>query len=166
MDDGVPIRFNGIERDRSVIVIGHCGAAYSSVERTARQTPEVRDRGWPETGPSFKIFETSETAQCRLRVLVLEVLASSPQLADGLGIASAAAAIKESLLAAIDTAFAHVVPAQWASRANVSRQFKVFRDVQAVLSSDVGHPSTAGTSPGRLVFRYGLCMTPFNGIGG
>src|SRR4051794_15249114 len=32
IDDGVPIRFNGVERDRSVIVIGHGGAAYSAVE--------------------------------------------------------------------------------------------------------------------------------------
>src|ERR1700712_4630151 len=30
MDDGVPIRFNGVERDRSVIVIGNCGATYSA----------------------------------------------------------------------------------------------------------------------------------------
>jgi AraC family ethanolamine operon transcriptional activator len=37
MDDGVPIRFNGVERDQSVIVIGGGGAAYSAVERTPRQ---------------------------------------------------------------------------------------------------------------------------------
>ena len=37
MDDGVPIRFNGIERDRSVIVVGNGGAAYCAVERTPRE---------------------------------------------------------------------------------------------------------------------------------
>src|SRR6476660_1907566 len=73
MDDGVPIRFNGIERDRSAIVIGSGGAAYNAVERTPRQyasivfTPEIEDRGWPRTDLGFKIFETSQTAQNLLR---------------------------------------------------------------------------------------------------
>ncbi|CAN7274881.1 helix-turn-helix domain-containing protein [Bradyrhizobium sp. LjRoot220] len=150
LDDGVPIRFNGVERDRSVIVIGHGGAAYCSVERSARQyvsivfTPEVHDRGWPSSGPSFRIFETSEAAHGRLRTLVLEVLSCSAQIAEASEIAEASAAIKESLLAAIDSAFADVVTAKWASRANITRQFKVFRDVQAVLSTDVGHPIYSG----------------------
>jgi AraC-like DNA-binding protein len=150
MDDGMPIRFNGVERDRSVIAVGNGGAAYTTVERTARQyasivfTPEIGDRGWPETGANFKIFETSEAAQSRLRQLVLQVLSVSPQLAEASEVAGGSEAIKESLLAAIDQAFADVVTAKWASRANITRQFKVFRDVQAVLSSDVGHPIYSG----------------------
>jgi AraC-like DNA-binding protein len=150
MDDGVPMRFNGAERDRSAIVIGHGGAAYSAVERTARQyasiifAPEIEDRGWPETGPSFKIFETSEAAQGRLRTLVLQVLSVPPQFAEASEVAGVAAAIKESLLSAIDQAFADVVNVKWASRANFTRQFEVFRDVQAVLSVDVGHPIYSG----------------------
>lgn len=150
MDDGMPIRFNGVERDSSVIVVGNGGAAYATVERTARQyasivfTPEIVDRGWPETGANFKILETSESAQSRLRQLVLQVLAISPQLAEAPEGAEGSEAIKESLLAAIDQAFADVVPAKWATRANITRQFKVFMDVQAVLSSDVGHPIYSG----------------------
>jgi AraC-like DNA-binding protein len=150
IDDGVPIRFNGVERDRSTIVIGNGGAAYSAVERTARQyasivfTPAVENRGWPQTGLNFKIFETSEAAQRRLRELVLQVLSVSPQLAETSEVPGVPAAIKESLLAAIDNAFADVVTAKWASRANLTRQFKVFSDVQAVLSSDVGHPIYSG----------------------
>jgi AraC-like DNA-binding protein len=150
IDDGVPIRFNGVERDRSAIVIGSGGAAYSAVERTARQyasiifTPQIEDRGWPQTGPGFKIFETSEAAQHRLRALVLQVLSCSPRLADAPEVAGASAAIQESLLAAIVSAFADVVTVKWATSANLTRQFKVFRDVQAVLSSDVGHPIYSG----------------------
>jgi AraC-like DNA-binding protein len=150
MDDGVPIRFNGVERDRSVIVLGSGGAAYSAVERTARQyasivfTPEIENRGWPEARASFRIFETSEAAQGRLRRLVLQVLSVSPQLSEISDAAVASGAIRESLLAAIDQAFAEVVPAKWASRANSTRQFQVFRGVQALLSSDVGHPIYSG----------------------
>lgn len=150
MDDGVPIRFNGVERDRSVIVVGNSGAAYSAVERTPRQyasivfTPAVEDRGWPDTGLNFKMYETSEAAQGLLRKLVLQVLSVSPHFAEPSELAVAAEAIKESLLAAVDSAFTDVVVAKWASRANSARQFKVFRDVQAVLSGDVGHPVYSG----------------------
>lgn len=150
IDDGVPIRFNGVERDRSVIAIGSGGAAYSAVERTARQfasivfSPEILDRGWPQTGANFKIFETSEAAQGRLRRLVLEVLSVSPQLAGASEATIASEAIKESLLAAIDHAFTEVVTAKWALRANSTRQFRVFREVQALLSSDLGHPIYSG----------------------
>ena len=146
MDDGVPIRFNGVDRDRCMIVVGNGGAAYSAVERTPREyasivfTPEVGNRGWPRTELSFKVFETSEAAQSQLRRLVLQVLSISPQLVETSEVVEASAAIRESLFAAVDQAFADVVVTKWATRANAARQFKVFRDVQAILSSDVGHP--------------------------
>ena len=145
MDDGVPIRFNGIERDRSAIVIGSGGAAYNAVERTPRQyasivfTPEIEDRGWPRTDLGFKIFETSQTAQNLLRKLVMQVLSVSSELAQTSEAAGVSVAIRESLLAAIDNAFA-VVTANWATRANSAGQFKIFRDIQAALSGDVARP--------------------------
>lgn len=146
MDEGAAIRFNGVEHDRSLLVIGSGGAAYSALERTPRQyasivfKPTVEDRGWPKTGPSFNLYETSETAKRRLRQLVREVLAIAPHLAEAPEVPGVAVAIRESLMAAIDHAFAEVVPAKWMTRANAARQFKVFKDVQAVLSSDVAQP--------------------------
>jgi AraC family ethanolamine operon transcriptional activator len=150
MDDGVPIRFNGVERDRCVIVVGNSGAAYSAVERTPREyasivfTPEVDNRGWPQTELSFKVFEASEAAQSQLRRLVLQVLSVSPQFVEKSEVMEASAAIRESLFAAVDRAFADVVVTKWATRANSARQFKIFRDVQAILSGDVGHPVYSG----------------------
>ena len=150
MDDGIPIRFNGVERDRSVIVIGGSGAAYTQVERVARQfasiifSPEIEDRGWPTTGPSFKMFETSALAHRSLRELVLRVLSVSSEVNDAAEAKSMAAAMRESLLAAIDIAFANVITAQWSVRANSTRQFKVFRDVQAALEGEVGQPIYSG----------------------
>src|SRR3954451_6289980 len=85
MDDGVPIRFNGVERDRSVIVIGRGGAAFSAGARTPRPHASIifasgtGERGWPEAGPSFKIFETSLVAQQSLRRLVAEILSRSSE---------------------------------------------------------------------------------------
>jgi transcriptional regulator GlxA family with amidase domain len=37
-----------------------------------------------------------------------------------------------------------MIVAQWSVRANTTPQFKVFRDVQAVLVGDVGHPIYSG----------------------
>lgn len=145
MDEGVPIRFNGLELDRPAIYVGNGGAAYSAVERTSRQfaliifSPEV-NRGWPRADINFRICETSGAAQNLLRKLVLQVLAVSSQLAGDPDCTGVAVSIEETLLAAIDNAFADVVSSQWATRANSVRQFKIFRDVEAAISGNVGDP--------------------------
>ncbi|MFQ3458571.1 helix-turn-helix domain-containing protein [Bradyrhizobium sp. UFLA01-814] len=149
MDDGVPIRFNGVERDRAVIVLGGGGAFYSSVEETPRQyasvmfTPEIVDRGWPQAGLHFSIHEISQRAQDRLREVVRHILLVTSQPTDDASFASGES-IKETLLAAIDNAFAEIVPAKWTTRANTTRQFKVFNDARAILAGDVAHPIYSG----------------------
>ncbi|MBI5262874.1 MAG: AraC family transcriptional regulator [Bradyrhizobium sp.] len=143
-DQHAPIRFNGVETDRSVIVLGSDGAGYSLVEQAERQcasvvfTPAVRGRGWPETGPSFRMFETSASARLRLRGLVREVLsfAASDTLHPGVS----SAAIRESFLGAVDAALDDVVAARWTARANSVRHFKIFHDIRAVLSDDLSRP--------------------------
>jgi AraC-like DNA-binding protein len=146
MDDGIPIRFNGVERDKSVIVIGTDGAAYTAVERVERRyasivfTPSIRDRGWPVATANFNMFETSPTGQQRLRELVIQILSVVPQLDPSASVTETAAAVRESLLACVDSVFADVVSAKWASRANSTRQFKIFQDIQAVLAGSLGKP--------------------------
>jgi len=146
MDDGVPIRFNGVERDRSVVVIGSHGAAFSSVERVERQyasivfTPIVEDREWPEATENFRVFETTPAAHLRLRDVVREVLSRAPELANDVDAADAVSAIRESVLAAVDSAFAAIIPVRWASHANVTRQIRIFRDVDAMLSDNIRRP--------------------------
>ncbi|MGM3253222.1 hypothetical protein ACS22W_25680, partial [Escherichia coli] len=81
-------------------------------------TPEIENRGWPQTGQNFGIYETSAAAQDWLRLLVMQVLQLSWDFSEASEIATASAAIRESLLAAIDAAFASMVPARWALRAN------------------------------------------------
>ncbi|WP_246208258.1 AraC family transcriptional regulator [Bradyrhizobium rifense] len=147
MDDlEVPIRFNGAQRDRAVIVIGSSGAAYNTIEEVQRQIasvvfrPEVRDRGWPATSSSFKIFETSPSALHRLRKVVGDVLAAASEPISAAEVPLKAAAMKESLLGAADAAFANVVPARWTQRPNDERQFKLFQDIRALLSDDLSQP--------------------------
>jgi len=155
MDDGAPMRFNGVERDRAVIVLGGGGAFYTSVEETPRQyasvvfTPAVVDRGWPMTDLNFTIHEISQRAQDRLREVVREILrVTSQQLADSEF--ATGMSMRESLLGAIDNAFAEIVPAKWTARANATRQFKVFNDARAILAGDVAHPIYSGELARRI----------------
>jgi AraC family ethanolamine operon transcriptional activator len=152
MDDGIPIRFNGVERDKSVIVIGGGGAAYTAVERTERQyasivfTPAIVDRGWPPVTANFNMFETSPTAQQRLRTLVTQLLTALPQLgeppdlSETSSLSETSAAIRESLLGVIDGVFAEIVPTRWASLANTTRQWAIFREIRDVLEANLGRP--------------------------
>ena len=152
MDDGIPIRFNGVERDKSVIVIGDGGASYTAVERTERQyasivfTPAIVDRGWPPVTANFNMFETSPTAQQRLRTLVTQLLTALPQLgeppdlSETSSLSETSAAIRESLLGVIDGVFAEIVPTRWASLANSTRQWAIFREIRDVLEANLGRP--------------------------
>ena len=146
MDDGVPIRFNGADRDKSVIVIGGGGAAYTTVERAERQyasivfTPAIADRGWPQVSANFNMFETSPAAQQRLRALVTQLLTALPQLGEQPSLSETSAAIRESLLACIDGVLAEIIPARWATLANSTRQFQVFREIRDVLEGSLGRP--------------------------
>ena len=146
MDDGIPIRFNGVERDQSVVVIGGGGAACTTVERTDRQyasivfSPTIEDRGWPQVTANFNMFETSPTAQHRLRALVTQVLTALPQLGEQPSVHETSAAVRESLLGCIDGVLAEIVPTRWASLANSARQLRIFREIRDVLESNLGRP--------------------------
>jgi AraC-like DNA-binding protein len=144
MDDGAPIRFNGVERDDSVITIGGSGALYSSVETVPRQyvsiilRPEVTNRGWPRTGANFHVFEASRFTFAKLRGLVNQIFASASDIGDRPDTGSVSAAMRESLLAVIDGAVAEFIPSRWSNQANASRHFKIFRDIEETLSVHVG----------------------------
>ena len=147
MDDGIPTRFNSAERDDAVICIGYGGATYSHVERTPRQfasiilTGEIVDRGWPRVGANFRMFETSVAAQHVLRELILQVTSGSPQRVNPVDLAGVLGCDHGVTAGAVDNAFANVVmDTSSASCANSNSQFKVFRDVQAVLSGDFTQP--------------------------
>lgn len=147
MDDlDVPIRFNGAQRNRAVVVVGSSGAGYNTIEEVQRQIasvvfrPEVKDRGWPETNSSFKIFETSPPALHRLRKVVREVMAAASEPVDPAEVPLKATAMKESLFGAVDAVFANIEPAHWTLRPNDERQFKMFQDIRALLSGDLAQP--------------------------
>ena len=85
MDDGVPIRFNGTEEDRSAVVIGSGGAVYTQVERTPRQyasivfAPEIEDRVGRVPAPPSR---SSRPAHRRIRPARTDIAGHLPGHAD------------------------------------------------------------------------------------
>lgn len=147
MDDlDEPIRFNGAQHDRSVIVVGDGGAAYNTVEKVQRQVasvvfrPRVTDRGWPEARSSFKVFATSAAALYRLRRTVTEVVAAASEPIDPAEVPLKAAAMRESLIGVVDAAIADIVPARWTLWPNDERNFRIFQEIRALLSDDLAQP--------------------------
>src|SRR5215468_7850556 len=126
MDDGVPVRFNGVEELMPAIVIGTGGSAYTQVEKGPRSytsiifDPPIENRGWFEPGPTWRFYVISKPMQQQLRELVLQVLAAAAEFGDDPESYVRANAMRESLLAAIDLAFADVVTAPEILRANFS----------------------------------------------
>ena len=88
MDDGIPVRFNGVEDVLPAIAIGTGGSLYTQVEKAPRSytsiifSPAVEDRGWLEGGPTWRFYVVSKLMQHRLRGLVLQVLAAATEFAD------------------------------------------------------------------------------------
>jgi AraC family ethanolamine operon transcriptional activator len=160
MDDGPPIRFNGVEPGKAVVVIGADGAAYTAVERVERRyagimfTPSIRDRGWPQPTASFSMFDISLRGQQRLRELVIQILSVAPQMDASISFSDAASAIRESLLACVDQVFADVVPTKWASYANSTRQFRIFQDIRAILAGSLDKPVYSG----QLALQVGISV--------
>lgn len=150
MDDGVPVRFNGVEETMPAIAIGTGGSFYTQVEKGPRSyvsiifSPTIENRGWFAPGPTWRFYVIGMPMLQRLRHLVLEVLAAAAELGDDPESFVVAGAMRESLLAAIDAALGDIVTAQQALRLNFSSRFKVFRDAEAVLSEHYGAPIYSG----------------------
>jgi AraC family ethanolamine operon transcriptional activator len=150
MDEGIPVRFNGVEDVLPAIAIGTGGSLYTQVEKGPRSytsiifSPAVEDRGWLEGGPTWRFYVVSKLMQHRLRRLVLQVLAVATEFADDPESEVLASAMRESLFAAVDAAVADVVTAPEITRANFSAKFKIFRDAEAVIAEHYDSPIYSG----------------------
>jgi AraC-like DNA-binding protein len=146
MEDGAPIRFNGVDRPDPMIAIGGEGAAYTAVERGTRRyvsivfTPPVKDRGWPQVGANFQVLQTTPASQQRLRELMIQILMVVGKMDDSILVNDVSPAIRESLLSCIDGVFAEIAPSKWTVKANSIRQFKILQEIQAVLAASLGRP--------------------------
>ncbi|MBS0530977.1 MAG: AraC family transcriptional regulator [Proteobacteria bacterium] len=141
-----PLRMNGIDADIAFLVIGRGGGGYSSVERVALHftsfifTPEVVGRGWPEPGEDFLVFEMTDDAQQKLRDLVLEVMNFASSSPDELAVPGVSDGIRESMLSAIDHAFATRINAVPLGFMHGARYVGIVRKAEEIVSVNLGHP--------------------------
>jgi AraC-like DNA-binding protein len=146
MDDNDLIRFNGIDVDRAMIGIGHGGNGFSIVERTGARlasiffTPEIHDRGWPESHRHFQIFLTDVSAQQKLRLIVSEILKFASVSLETLVQEAAMAGIRESLLATVDEAFESANFSNHPRSLHAARAFAIYQKIEAALLDELKGP--------------------------
>jgi AraC-like DNA-binding protein len=151
MDDDEPVRFNGIDVDQAVVGIGHGGSGFSIVEKTGARlavinfSPEIQDRGWPDTRPHFGVFLTTTAAQQKLRLLVSEILKFASASSDELLVPTTMAAVKESLLLAVDQVFASTDSPRLRRSLHSARSFALFQRIEAQLRDDLKSPIYSDT---------------------
>ena len=146
MDQRLPIRFNGVDMDRPVIAVGHGGDRFTTLEDAAARTaaivfsPEIHDRGWPETRREFLVLATTASALQRLRLLVLEVMMFASVSGDAAVTLATAAGIRESLLAASDQVFGRYGPPLADGSLHSARTFSIYRRLEEYLGQNLGNP--------------------------
>ena len=145
MDERLPIRFNGVDMDKPVIALGHGGDRFTTLEDAAARTaaivfsPEIHDRGWPETHREFSVLETTTDALQGLRLLVLEVMKFASASGDAAVLPATAAGIKESLLAASDQALSGSGQ-PFAGSLHSARMFSIYRRLEEYIGQNLGNP--------------------------
>jgi AraC-like DNA-binding protein len=145
-ESGDQVRFNGVDVDRPVVGIGHGGNGFTVTERVGAQlaainfTPEILDRGWPETRHHFSVFETTVLARQRLRMIVSEVLQFASTSPDMVLLPQTMTALKESLLAGVDTIFANNDTSKPRRSLHSTRAFAIFQRIEGHIREDIKSP--------------------------
>jgi AraC family ethanolamine operon transcriptional activator len=140
------LRMNGVDADLPFLAIGRGGGGYTAVERAALHftsvmfTPEIFDRGWPQPGQDFLVFEMTADAQQKLRDLVLAVMNFASTSPDELAMPGASDGIKESLLSAIDHAFDTRVRAEPLGSPHAGRFMEIVRKAEDIISGSLRNP--------------------------
>lgn len=146
MDDDELVRFNGVDVDRAMIGIGHGGNSFSILERTGARlatlifTPEIHDRGWPESNRHFLMFLMAAAALHRLRLVVSEILKFASVSLQTLIQPATMAGIRESLLSTIDEAFESANFSGRSKSLHSARSFAIFQKVEAALREELNGP--------------------------
>jgi AraC family ethanolamine operon transcriptional activator len=146
MDDDDLVRFNGVDVGRAYVGIGYGGNDFSIVERAGARlasinfTPEIHDRGWPETSRHFSVFLAAISAHQKLRLLVSEIMKFASEAPDLLMVPKTMSAIRETLLLAVDQVF-ESTKQPWARKSLHSAQaFATFQRVEALLREELKSP--------------------------
>ena len=140
------IRFNGFDVDRVFVCIGNGGNDFSMIEKSGAQlasitfTPEIHERGWPETRRHFAMVVTTISAQQKLRLLISEILKFASLSPDALFVPATLLAIKESMLSTIDQAFQFSNLFRPTNTLYFVKAFSIFQKIESAISDQLRSP--------------------------
>jgi AraC family ethanolamine operon transcriptional activator len=146
MEDVFPLRFNGMEKDRPALSIGHGGSSYKMVEdgesfvASVIFHPEVRRRGWPAGDRLFNCCEITAVAEQRIRTLIIQAFMLASATDAHLFTANAAVGIRETLMAAIDVAFADQRAHELSRLGTSKRYFDIVQRIEKTISDRFDAP--------------------------
>jgi len=145
-DGEAAIRVNGVDVDRRFVGIGHGGDDFSMIERSGVRlacvvfTPAVHDRGWPQTHGHLAMIVTMVSAQEKLKILTSEILSFAASSPDALAVPATRAALKESLLSAVDQVFERGDLFRPLSSPHFAKAFSIFHKIENAISGDLKSP--------------------------
>lgn len=150
MCDEFAARFNGVDMSAETLVFGNGGASCVVREDTPFYfvtllfKQEMCDRGWPVARKGFDILTISRPAHRRLRLLVKEVMSFASHSSDDIQKPDVAQGINESLLSAVDEAFADSVSMLGARSDHAWRFMGVVKGLDEIISASPATPIYSG----------------------
>ncbi|MDQ8726226.1 helix-turn-helix domain-containing protein [Bradyrhizobium sp. LHD-71] len=146
MADNVPLRFNGLEKDRPAMSLGYGGAGYKFLESQGSFTaaaifnPEIRGRGWPSRDKVFLACAISAEAEQRIRDIICAAFKFASDAPADAAAAGALEGVKETILAAIDSALADPLPFEQYKIGTSRRYFDIVQKIENALVDRFGGP--------------------------
>jgi AraC-like DNA-binding protein len=146
MADNFAYRFNGLEKDRPAMSLGYGGAGYKVLETEGCYSaavifnPEVRGRGWPTKDRVFLACVISAAAEQRIRDVILAAFQFASDAPTHAASAGAMLGVKETILAAIDSALSDPLPLELAKVGTARRYFDIVQKIDNAIDDNFSGP--------------------------
>lgn len=140
MGDNLPFRFNGLEKDRPALSLGYGGAGYKLLENdgcyfaTVIFHSDIRGRGWPSKDRVFLACAITAEAEQRIRDVISAAFWFASDTPANAAAAGAVLGVKETILAAIDSALADPLSIEQYRIGTSRRYFDIVQKIDNALS--------------------------------
>jgi AraC-like DNA-binding protein len=147
---------NGQLLSQTSLVLGRGPGFYRMIEKgeglgaALLLSTGLRDRGWPATGRMFLLFETPEPAIAELQRAIESAFVVASYFPSQLASPAARLGLQESLLIALDRAFALTRPADLVHFHSFQTSLHIVDRIEEILASDLGQPIYSNELAARL----------------
>ena len=137
---------NGQTLNPASLVLGRGPGYYRMIEKgegfgaALLLSTALADRGWPATGRMFLAFDAPEPALIELRHAIERAFVVASYFPSQLASTAARLGLQESLLAALDGAFARIRPANFQRFVSFQTSMRIVDRIEEILAADLGRP--------------------------